>query len=100
MALVSALEYNTFFRGLKVTHARLSHETLERVLHVLRRSMWLEELHLESLGLRADFLHKLAVAVISNNSPALQTIILSHNLIEDKGKLISELVWCLWCDLE
>lgn len=52
MAIVSALEYNTFFRGLKVTHTRLSHETLERILHVLRRSMWLEELHLEALGLR------------------------------------------------
>lgn len=52
MAIVSALEYNTFFRGLKVSHSRLSHETLERILHVLRRSMWLEELHLEALGLR------------------------------------------------
>lgn len=52
MAIVSALEYNTFFRGLKVTHSRLSHETLERILHVLRRSLWLEELHLEALGLR------------------------------------------------
>lgn len=52
MAIVSALEYNTFFRGLKVSQSRLSHETLERILHVLRRSMWLEELHLEALGLR------------------------------------------------
>lgn len=52
MAIVSALEYNTFFRGLKASHTRLSNETLERILHVLRRSMWLEELHLESLGLR------------------------------------------------
>ncbi len=109
MAIVSALEYNTFFRGLKVSNVRLSHETLERILHVLRRSMWLEELHLEALGLRwikitkiqwmnlflnlltiycrADFLHKLAVSVITNNNPALQTIDLSHNLIEDKGKM-------------
>ncbi|KAJ6641624.1 F-actin-uncapping protein LRRC16A [Pseudolycoriella hygida] len=87
MAIVSALEYNTFFRGLKVSHSRLSHETLERILHVLRRSMWLEELHLEALGLRADFLHKLAVSVITNNNPALQTIDLSHNLIEDKGAI-------------
>lgn len=85
MAIVSALEYNTFFRGLKVTHARLSHETLERILHVVRRSLWLEELHLEALGLRADFVHKLAVAVISNSNPALQNINFSHNLIEDKG---------------
>lgn len=88
MAIVSALEYNTFFRGLKVINARLSSETLERVLHVLRRSMWLEELHLEGLGLKADFLHKLAVAVISNNNPVIKVIDLSHNLIEDKGKNI------------
>lgn len=48
--------------------------------------MWLEELHLEALGLRTDFVHKLAVSVITNNSPALRTIDLSHNIIEDKGK--------------
>lgn len=52
MAIVAALEYNTFFRGLKASHTRLSTETLERVLQVLRRSLWLEELHLESLGLK------------------------------------------------
>lgn len=80
--------------------------------------MWLEELHLEALGLRcvhlsslhlilrqiddnifrffvsnvfrSDFVHKLAVSVITNNSPALRTIDLSHNLIEDKGKIIDQ----------
>ncbi|XP_054736455.1 F-actin-uncapping protein LRRC16A isoform X3 [Anastrepha obliqua] len=87
MAIVSALEYNTFFRGLKASHMRLSTETLERILHVLKRSMWLEELHLEALGLRSDFLHKLAVSVITNNNPAIRTIDLSHNLIEDKGAI-------------
>ncbi|XP_033151008.1 F-actin-uncapping protein LRRC16A isoform X2 [Drosophila busckii] len=85
MAIVSALEYNTFFRGLKAAHMRLSHETLERILHVLKRSMWLEELHLEALGLRWDFLNKLSISVITNSSPAIRTIDLSHNLIEDKG---------------
>lgn len=59
MAIVSALEYNTFFRGLKVCQSRLSHETLERILHVLRRSMWLEELHLEALGLKYIPIHSL-----------------------------------------
>ena len=86
MAIVSALEYNTFFRGLKVSNTRLSNDTLDRILHVLKRSMWLEELHLEGLGLKADFIHKLAVSVISNNNPALKTIDLKHNLIEDKGE--------------
>lgn len=89
MAIVSALEYNTFFRGLKASHMRLSHETLERILHILKRSMWLEELHLEALGLRSEFLHKLAVSVITNNNPAIRTIDLSHNIIEDKGQLKS-----------
>ncbi|XP_062707824.1 F-actin-uncapping protein LRRC16A isoform X2 [Aedes albopictus] len=84
-AIVSALEYNTFFRGLKITNTRLSIETLERILHVLKRSMWLEELHLEALGLRSDFIHKLSIAVISNPNPALRSIDLSHNMIEDKG---------------
>ncbi|KAH8261641.1 hypothetical protein KR044_012753 [Drosophila immigrans] len=85
MAIVSALEYNTFFRGLKAAHMRLSNETLERILHVLKRSMWLEELHLEALGLRWDFLNKLSISVITNSSPAIRTIDLSHNIIEDKG---------------
>ncbi|XP_044778574.1 F-actin-uncapping protein LRRC16A isoform X7 [Drosophila simulans] len=85
MAIVSALEYNTFFRGLKAAHMRLSHETLERILHVLKRSMWLEELHLEALGLRWDFLNKLSISVITNSNPAIRTIDLSHNIIEDKG---------------
>ncbi|XP_023177862.2 F-actin-uncapping protein LRRC16A isoform X5 [Drosophila hydei] len=87
MAIVSALEYNTFFRGLKAAHMRLSHETLERILHVLKRSMWLEELHLEALGLRWDFLNKLSISVITNSSPAIRTIDLSHNIIEDKGAI-------------
>lgn len=99
MAIVSALEYNTFFRGLKVSHTRLSNDTLERILHVLKRSMWLEELHLEGLGLKSDFIHKLAVSVISNNNPALKTIDLNHNLIEDKGELWDSVIDCFACQL-
>lgn len=87
MAIVSALEYNTFFRGLKVTHTRLSSDTIERILQVMKRSMWLEELQLEGLGLRSDFVHKLAASVISNNNSALNSIDLNHNLIEDKGMI-------------
>jgi hypothetical protein len=85
MAIVSALEYNTFFRGLKASHTRLSNDTMDRILHVLKRSMWLEELHLEGLGFKSEFIHKLAISVISNPNPALKSIDLNHNLIEDKG---------------
>lgn len=86
MAIVSVLEYNTFFRGLKIVHTKVSNETLDRILHVLRRSMWLEELHLEALGLKSDFIHKLALSVMSNKNSALKIIDLSHNPIEDKGR--------------
>ncbi|XP_063699418.1 F-actin-uncapping protein LRRC16A isoform X2 [Culicoides brevitarsis] len=85
MAIVSVLEYNTFFRGLKIKQTKVSSETLDRILHVLKRSMWLEELHLEALGLKSDFIHKLALSVMSNKNSALRTIDLSHNPIEDKG---------------
>jgi leucine-rich repeat-containing protein 16 len=87
MAIVSAMEYNTFFRGLKVSQTRLSNDTIDRMLHVLKRSMWLEELHLEGLGLKADFVQKLAAAVNANSSSSLKTIDLNHNLIEDKGEI-------------
>lgn len=104
MAIVSALEYNTFFRGLKASHTRLSNDTMDRILHVLKRSMWLEELHLEGLGLKADFIHKLAISVISNNNPAIKSIDLNHNVIEDKGMSACKLnknCPCLggWCCL-
>lgn len=48
--------------------------------------MWfINHRHVLLFIFRADFVHKLAVSVITNNSPALRTIDLSHNLIEDKG---------------
>ncbi|KAL1379761.1 hypothetical protein pipiens_014664 [Culex pipiens pipiens] len=42
-------------------------------------------MHLEALGLRSDFIHKFSFSVISNINPALRSIDLSHNLVEDKG---------------
>lgn len=56
MAIASTLEFNTFFRGFKASHMRLSGETLERLLHVLKRSIWLEELYLEGLGLKYELM--------------------------------------------
>lgn len=100
MAIVSALEYNTFFRGLKASHTRLSNDTMDRILHVLKRSMWLEELHLEGLGLKADFIHKLAVSVISNTNPALKSIDLNHNLIEDKGEKSAFGIYLSSCSMQ
>lgn len=41
---------------------------------------------IEKAFLFRDFAHKLSLALISNANTILQTIDLSHNTIEDKGK--------------
>lgn len=95
MPIISALEYNTWFTSLRVASrvlgpatlpVRLSHEAAERILHIMRKSLSIEELHLDNLGLKADFAHKLSLSLIANQATPLHTIDLSHNMIEDKGK--------------
>ncbi|XP_051163471.1 F-actin-uncapping protein LRRC16A isoform X3 [Leptopilina boulardi] len=83
--IISALEYNTWFTKLRVSHLKLSHEPLERLLHVLRRSLSIQEIYLDNLGVKWDFAHKLSLALISNANSMLHTIDLSNNMIEDKG---------------
>ncbi|XP_012340921.1 F-actin-uncapping protein LRRC16A isoform X5 [Apis florea] len=83
--IISALEYNTWFTKLRASHLKLSHESLERLLHVMRRSLSIQELYLDNLGIKWDFAHKLSLALISNANTILQTIDLSYNTIEDKG---------------
>lgn len=88
--IISALEYNVYFTSLRASHTRLSHEILERIIHVMKRSLSLEKIVLDSLGVRAEFIHKLATAIITNSDSLLHTIDLSHNLIEDKGLYINK----------
>ncbi|XP_076279734.1 capping protein regulator and myosin 1 linker 1 leucine rich repeat protein [Lasioglossum baleicum] len=83
--IISALEYNTWFTKLRASHLKLSHEPLERLLHVMRRSLSIQELYLDNLGIKWDFAHKLSLALMSNANTMLQTIDLSYNTIEDKG---------------
>ncbi|XP_015588505.1 F-actin-uncapping protein LRRC16A isoform X2 [Cephus cinctus] len=83
--IISALEYNTWFTKLRASHLKLSHEPLERLLHVMRRSLSIQEIYLDNLGIKWDFAHKLSLALISNANTILHTIDLSSNTIEDKG---------------
>ncbi|KAK4872636.1 hypothetical protein RN001_014665 [Aquatica leii] len=85
--IISALEYNTWFTKLRANHVRLSHETMDRVLHVMKKSLSLEELYLDNLGLKSDFVNKLTNVVKSNIASSLNTIDLSNNMIEDKGAI-------------
>ena len=83
--IISALEYNTWFTKLRANQVKLSHDNIDRILHVLRKSLNLEELYLDNLGLKADFVNKLGSVLKMNPASALHTIDLSYNTIEDKG---------------
>lgn len=93
MPIISALEYNTWFTKLRANHVRLSHETMDRVLHVMKKSLSLEELFLDNLGLKADFVNKLTNVVKANVATCLHTIDLSNNMIEDKGEFLCCIVF-------
>ncbi|UYV80446.1 crml-1 [Cordylochernes scorpioides] len=60
-------------------------EALDQILYVMKRSIALEELYLDNIGIKWDFAHKLSLTLISNANTALHTLDLSNNLIEDKG---------------
>jgi hypothetical protein len=50
--ILSALEYNSWFKSLKGSHVKLSHahEAMDKILHVVRKSLTIEELHFENIG--------------------------------------------------
>ncbi|KYB28825.1 Leucine-rich repeat-containing protein 16A-like Protein [Tribolium castaneum] len=83
--IISALEYNTWFTKLRANQVKLSHDNMDRILHVLRKSLNLEEIYLDNLGLKADFVNKFSNVLKLNPATALHTIDLSYNTIEDKG---------------
>ncbi|CAG9816136.1 unnamed protein product [Phaedon cochleariae] len=83
--IISALEYNTWFTKLRANQVKLSHDNIDRILHVLRKSLNLEEIYLDNLGLKSDFSNKLSGVLKLNLGTALHTIDLSFNPIEDKG---------------
>jgi len=83
--IISALEYNTWFTKLRASNIKLTHEALDRILHVMKKSLSIEELYLDNLGVKWDFAHKLSLALIANNNNRLHTLDLSNNMIEDKG---------------
>lgn len=60
---------------------------MDRVLHVMKKSLSLEELYLDNLGLKAEFVNKLTNVVKCNIATCLHTIDLSNNMIEDKGEI-------------
>ncbi|XP_035702195.1 F-actin-uncapping protein LRRC16A isoform X3 [Folsomia candida] len=85
--ILSALEYNNWFKSLKGSHVKLSHEAMDKFLHIVRKSVTIEELHFENIGAKTDFAQKLSAALSHNTNSQVHTIDLSHNMIEDKGAI-------------
>uniref|UniRef100_A0A8D9EMM6 Leucine-rich repeat-containing protein 16A n=1 Tax=Cacopsylla melanoneura TaxID=428564 RepID=A0A8D9EMM6_9HEMI len=96
VAVISALEANTWFTSLRASNIKLSHDCMERVLNVLRKSLSLQCLYLDNIQVKWDFAHKLSLALIANSNGVLHTLDLSHNLIEDKGgsQLVAPIANC------
>uniref|UniRef100_A0A1B6IVX5 CARMIL pleckstrin homology domain-containing protein n=1 Tax=Homalodisca liturata TaxID=320908 RepID=A0A1B6IVX5_9HEMI len=83
--IISALEYNTWFTKLRASHIKLTHEALDRILHIMKKNLTIEELYLDNLAVKWEFAHKLSLSLIANNNTPLHTLDLSNNMIEDKG---------------
>ncbi|XP_070255069.1 capping protein, Arp2/3 and myosin-I linker protein 2 isoform X5 [Myotis yumanensis] len=82
---VAALSYNLWFRCLSCVDVKLSLEVLEQILHMMSQSAHLEELVLETCGLRGDFVRRLAQALAGHSSSGLRELSLAGNLLDDRG---------------
>ncbi|NXP76254.1 CARL2 protein, partial [Ramphastos sulfuratus] len=60
-------------------------EVWEQLLYMLSRSVALQELVLESSGLKADFAQRMAQALSNHPDSVLHTISLAGNQLEDRG---------------
>ncbi|XP_035520661.1 LOW QUALITY PROTEIN: capping protein, Arp2/3 and myosin-I linker protein 2 [Morone saxatilis] len=82
---VAALSFNQWFTKIYCKELKLSVDVQQQLTFLLSRSPSLEELSLETSGLKLDFAVKMAAALREHTSSALQSINLSGNPIEDKG---------------
>ncbi|XP_051921660.1 F-actin-uncapping protein LRRC16A-like isoform X2 [Hippocampus zosterae] len=85
VAIIAVLEFNQWFTKLTTKDYKLSTDVCEQILRVVSRSTRLEELVLDSAGLKTEFAQKLAAALAHNPSSGLTTINLANNPLEDRG---------------
>ncbi|XP_008063964.1 capping protein, Arp2/3 and myosin-I linker protein 2 [Carlito syrichta] len=82
---VAALSYNLWFRCLSCVDMKLSLEVSEQILHMMSQSSHLEELVLETCGLRGDFVRRLAQVLAGHANSGLRELSLAGNLLDDRG---------------
>jgi len=88
--IIAALSYNGWFTKFRASNVKVlanhaNSDVAEQIINLLKRSTVLEELYLDNTGIKADFVNKLFLALLTNSQSALHNIDLSNNLIEDKG---------------
>lgn len=88
LAITAALELNQWFIKLSIKDFKLGADLCDQILRVVSRSTKLEELTLDSTGLKSDFAQKFAAALSQNPNSVLHTISLANNCLEDKGAAV------------
>lgn len=82
---VGALSFNQWFTKIYSKDFKMTLDVQEQVIYLISRSTALQELSLESCGLKMDFAVKMACALHDQPFSVLRAINLSSNPIEDKG---------------
>jgi hypothetical protein len=60
-------------------------ETADQLLQVMKKTIAIEELILEGVGIKGDFAQQLSIALTSNVNCPLRGLDISNNQIEDRG---------------
>ena len=90
--IIAALSYNGWFTKFRASNVKIfnisnhgANDLAHEIINLVKRSYVLEEIYLENTGIKADFINKLFMGLITNGHSSLHTIDLSNNFIEDKG---------------
>ncbi|ELT88842.1 hypothetical protein CAPTEDRAFT_220553 [Capitella teleta] len=81
--IISALEHNDWFTSLNASNVKLSLETANEIVRIMKLNKTIEELLLSNTGVKSEFVQKLCYSLLSNTGCPLVRLDLSHNAIGD-----------------
>lgn len=85
LLMLSALQNNSWFSKLNISEIKLTPEVLSEVRKILKSNSAIRELIVVNSGIRTELVGKLVKSLLANPSPALCSLNLSGNSIEDKS---------------
>ena len=92
--IIAALAYNGFFKKFRLSNVKISgqghssssgEQICDLILNLVKKSSSIEEIFLDSTGIRTDFVNKFFHAASTNPAGPIKVLDLSGNSIEDKG---------------